>query len=144
MCLADGPKNLVVQIGMFLAYILLGALVFQALESRNEEKERETMLEARIHFQKKYNISHADMQTFVNKIEEIVDHGFSQHWMKRWTILGSLFFAGTVVTTIGSRLFLSSSKFYSVVCRGKLSSIDSSEMFKEQKGRKLLDSRVCE
>lgn len=101
MCLADGLKNLVLQIGMFLAYILLGALVFQALESRNEEKERETMLEAQIHFQKKYNISHADMQTFVNKIEEIVDHGFSQHWMKRWTILGSLFFAGTVVTTIG-------------------------------------------
>lgn len=105
MCLADGPKNLVVQIGMFLAYILLGALVFQALESRNEEKERETMLEARIHFQKKYNISHADMQTFVNKIEEIVDHGFSQHWMKRWTILGSLFFAGTVVTTIGETIY---------------------------------------
>lgn len=45
------------------------------------------------------------MQTFVNKIEEIVDHGFSQHWMKRWTILGSLFFAGTVVTTIGETIY---------------------------------------
>lgn len=101
MWLAEGHRNFVIQIAMFLAYIFLGAIVFQALESRNEEEERKSMLTARNHFQQKYNISQADMQVFVNKIEDIVDHGFSQHWMKRWTILGSLFFAGTVVTTIG-------------------------------------------
>ena len=102
MWFAEGSqKALVIQIALFLVYIFLGALVFQALESHNEEKERKAMLAAQIHFQKKYNISQDDLTIFINKIEEIADHGFSQHWVKRWTILGSLFFAGTVVTTIG-------------------------------------------
>ena len=106
MWLADGSKNLVIQIGVFLVYIFLGAIVFQALESHNEEEEREAMLSTRSHFQEKYNISNDDMRVFVSKIEEIVDHGFSQQWVKRWTILGSLFFAGTVVTTIGKHNYL--------------------------------------
>ena len=101
MWLAEGSKNLVIQIAIFLVYIFLGAVIFQALESHNEEEEREAMHAARNQFQKKYNISHDDMKIFISKIEEIVDHGFSQDWVKRWTILGSLFFAGTVVTTIG-------------------------------------------
>ncbi|XP_078356897.1 potassium channel subfamily K member 15-like [Oculina patagonica] len=101
MWIAIASRQLVIQIAIFLVYMLLGAVVFQALESRNEEEEREAMLSARNHFQKKYNISQDDLKVFINKIEEIVDHGFSQHWVKRWTILGSFFFAGTVVTTIG-------------------------------------------
>lgn len=104
MWFAEGSRNLVIQITIFLVYIFLGAVVFQALESHNEEDEREAMLSAREHFQKKYNISHDDLKIFINKIEQIVDHGFSQHWVKRWTILGSLFFAGTVVTTIGKSI----------------------------------------
>ncbi|XP_073240420.1 uncharacterized protein [Porites lutea] len=98
---AEGSRNLVIQIAVFLVYIFLGAVIFQALELQNEEEEREAMLVARNQFQAKYNISHDDMKLFISKIEEIVDHGFSQDWVKRWTILGSLFFAGTVVTTIG-------------------------------------------
>ena len=101
MWIAEGSRNLFIQIGIFLVYIFLGAVVFQALESHNEDEEREAMLSARNHLQEKYNISQDDLKIFINKIEEIVDHGFSQHWVKRWTILGSLFFAGTVVTTIG-------------------------------------------
>lgn len=101
---AEGSRNLVIQIAVFLVYIFLGAVIFQALELRNEEEEREAMLVARNQFQAKYNISHDDMKLFISKIEEIVDHGFSQDWVKRWTILGSLFFAGTVVTTIGKQL----------------------------------------
>lgn len=101
MWIAEGSRSLFIQIAVFLVYIFLGAVIFQALESRNEEEEREAMLSARHLFQEKYNISHDDLKVFINKIEEIVDHGFSQHWVRRWTILGSLFFAGTVVTTIG-------------------------------------------
>lgn len=104
MWLAEGSRNLVIQIAVFLVYIFLGAVIFQALELQNEEEEREAMLFARNQFQAKYNISHDDMKLFISKIEEIVDHGFSQDWVKRWTILGSLFFAGTVVTTIGKQL----------------------------------------
>ena len=101
MWLAAGPRNLLIQIGVFLVYISLGAVVFRALESNNEEHERHQMLLARDSFQVKYNISNNDMRIFLDKVEEIVDHGFSKQWVKRWTILGSLFFAGTVVTTIG-------------------------------------------
>lgn len=104
---AEGSRYLVIQIAVFLVYIFLGAVIFQALELQNEEEEREAMLEARNQFQAKYNISHDDMKLFISKIEEIVDHGFSQEWVKRWTILGSLFFAGTVVTTIGKQTYFS-------------------------------------
>lgn len=101
MWITESSRNLVIQIAVFLVYIFLGAVIFQALESHNEEEEREAMLVARNRFQEKYNISQQDLKIFVDKIEQIVDHGFSHHWIKRWTILGSLFFAGTVVTTIG-------------------------------------------
>ena len=113
MWIAESSRNLVIQIALFLVYIFLGAVVFQALESQNEEEERKAMVVARDRFQEKYNISRDDLKNFIDQIEQIADHGFGQHWIRRWTILGSLFFAGTVVTTIGGLIIESS--FASVI-----------------------------
>ena len=86
---------------LFFSYILLGALIFQALEAKNEDNERMDMTMTKEKFKKKYNISEEDMKNFMKKIEEVVDHGYSEEWVRRWSLLGSVFFAGTVVTTIG-------------------------------------------
>lgn len=86
---------------LFFSYIVLGALIFQALEAKNEESERVDMTSTKEKFKKKYNITDKDMKVFMKKIEQVVDHGYSEKWVKRWSLLGSLFFAGTVVTTIG-------------------------------------------
>ena len=79
----------------------MGAVIFQALEANNERFERRLMVAERRMFQAKFNISDADMDAFLAKVESIVDHGFNKNWMERWSLMGSLFFAGTVVTTIG-------------------------------------------
>ena len=87
--------------GLFFCYIFLGAVIFQALEAKNEMQERSSMVEVKKQLQSKYNISDMDLEEFLRRVEKIVDHGFSKHWVKRWNLLGSLFFSGTVVTTIG-------------------------------------------
>ena len=101
MWLTETSKNLVVRMGIFFCYIFLGAVIFQALEAKNEVEERTKMVEAKKELQAKYNISDGDLEEFLKRIEEIIDHGFSKHWVRRWSLLGSLFFSGTVVTTIG-------------------------------------------
>lgn len=103
MWLAPGSKHLFFLMALFFSYILLGALIFQALEAKNEDVERVDMTVTKEKFRKKYNITNEDMKTFMKKIEEVVDHGYSEKWVKRWTLLGSVFFAGTVVTTIGKK-----------------------------------------
>lgn len=96
-----GSKNLLFLMALFFAYILVGAVVFQALEAKNEDFERIDMTITKENFKNKYNISDEDMKDFLKKVEEVIDHGFSEEWAKRWSLLGSVFFAGTVVTTIG-------------------------------------------
>lgn len=105
MWLGDRSRNLICQVTAYFVYILMGAIIFQALESKNELFERQSMHEERRLFQAKFNISDADMDEFLAKVEDIVDHGFNKNWVERWSLMGSLFFAGTVVTTIGEFSF---------------------------------------
>lgn len=106
MWFAPGSKHLIFLMALFFSYILLGALIFQALEAKNEDVERVDMTTTKERFKKKYNISEEDMRIFMRKIEDVVDHGYSEKWVRRWSLLGSVFFAGTVVTTIGKRIIL--------------------------------------
>ncbi|KAL9982734.1 hypothetical protein ACROYT_G004819 [Oculina patagonica] len=49
----------------------------------------------------KYNISHDEMKEFVAIITEAESWGYTSGWLEKWSFTGSLFFSGTVITTIG-------------------------------------------
>lgn len=88
-------------------YLSLGMVAFRYLESENETKERlKTNLWIE-RIQRKFNISQEEMDSFVKSLQKAADLGYSKDWVERWSFTGSLFFSGTIITTIGK--FMSSS-----------------------------------
>jgi hypothetical protein len=79
----------------------MGMVVFRSLESENEAKERREAQKDIEHMRFKFNISVKEMQEFVKVIERAASFGFTDSWVEKWSYTGSLFFSGTVITTIG-------------------------------------------
>ena len=97
-----GPtKNLLLRTTLFFVYLLFGAAVFQTLESGAERKEKDRFDVVQRNMKAKYNISELDMQNFYVEISKAIDEGYFDINFDRWSFTGSLFFTGTVVTTIG-------------------------------------------
>ena len=78
-------------------YLLLGAAVFDALESRNEEQEKASLQGVRDEIESRYNISEGDMERLETTFIELVPHVAGV----QWKFAGSFFFCMTVITTIG-------------------------------------------
>jgi hypothetical protein len=79
-----------------LVYLVIGAAIFEKLESK-EESLRHTNLTARIAlFEQKHNISH---QEFLN-LTRIVQLRF-QYRKKQWKLIGSFYYATVVLALIG-------------------------------------------
>lgn len=94
-------QRLVVRSFFFICYLATGMLVFRALESENEMKERgEAQRDIEL-MRSKFNISAEEMKEFVQVIERATSFGFMNSWIEKWSYTGSLFFSGTVITTIG-------------------------------------------
>lgn len=78
-------------------YLLVGAAIFDALESENEDKQREALQSAEEILMRKYNISHDDYKIWTTVIIKNVPHKAGI----QWKFAGAFYFATTVLTTIG-------------------------------------------
>ncbi|KAJ8020298.1 Potassium channel subfamily K member 3 [Holothuria leucospilota] len=78
-------------------YLLLGAAIFDALESKNEEREKARLEDIETTIQMRYNISDGDME----KLRDTTIELLPQKAGVQWKFAGSFFFCMTVITTIG-------------------------------------------
>jgi hypothetical protein len=72
------------------SYLLVGAAVFDALESETESSRRRILELKRTEMKKKYR-----------QIEQVVLQAEPHHAGRQWKFAGSFYFAITVITTIG-------------------------------------------
>lgn len=78
-------------------YLLLGAAVFDALESRNEEREKNRLEDTTDEIKLEFNISQTKYDLLSETIIQLVPHVAGV----QWKFTGSFFFCMTVITTIG-------------------------------------------
>lgn len=83
-------------------YLLVGAAVFDALESDFEMREKEQLEAEEKRLQGKYNISEDDYR----KLETIIMEAEPHRAGVQWKFAGSFYFAITVITTIGECVFV--------------------------------------
>ncbi|XP_060600718.1 two pore potassium channel protein sup-9-like [Ruditapes philippinarum] len=78
-------------------YLLVGAALFDALESRYEVERRADLLEDEMMFRNKYNMTPTDFEILRKNVERTVPY----YSGIQWKFSGSFYFALTVVTVIG-------------------------------------------
>ncbi|XP_037540660.1 potassium channel subfamily K member 15 [Nematolebias whitei] len=79
------------------SYLLVGAAVFDALESESESSRRRVLEQKRSDMKKKYRFSEDDYR----EIERVVLQAEPHRAGRQWKFAGSFYFAITVITTIG-------------------------------------------
>lgn len=79
------------------SYLLVGAAVFDALESESESSRRGVLEQKRSEMKKKYRFSEDDYR----EIERVVLQAEPHRAGRQWKFAGSFYFAITVITTIG-------------------------------------------
>ncbi|XP_065258029.1 potassium channel subfamily K member 3 [Emys orbicularis] len=78
-------------------YLLVGAAVFDALESEEETSERRRLEEKQLELKSKYNLSSASYKELEWVVLKLKPHKAGV----QWKFAGSFYFAITVITTIG-------------------------------------------
>lgn len=84
------------------SYLLVGAAVFDALESESESSRRRVLEQKRSDMKKKYRFSEDDYR----EIERVVLQAEPHRAGRQWKFAGSFYFAITVITTIGKFVLL--------------------------------------
>lgn len=86
-----------------LSYLLVGAAVFDALESEAERSRQRLLARKRGEFRRKYRFSADDYR----ELERLALQAEPHRAGRQWRFAGSFYFAITVITTIGepSRVF---------------------------------------
>ncbi|KAM5246362.1 potassium channel subfamily K member 15 [Ctenodactylus gundi] len=80
-----------------LSYLLVGAAVFDALESEAERGRRQLLARKRAEFRRKYGFSPEDFR----ELERLARRAETHRAGRQWEFAGSFYFAITVITTIG-------------------------------------------
>ena len=112
MEVSSSSKKLIVRILLFLVYLLIGAAIFDAIESPEEEKRRKKLQfeELRKNFTSRFKISEKDMAELLDRLKDALDLGYDITYgnnqtggypATNWDFMDAFFFAGNVVTTIG-------------------------------------------
>uniref|UniRef100_A0A3P8XIX0 Potassium channel domain-containing protein n=1 Tax=Esox lucius TaxID=8010 RepID=A0A3P8XIX0_ESOLU len=80
-----------------ISYLLVGAAVFDALESETESSRKRILEQKRSELRKKYGFSEDDYR----ETERVVLQSGPHRAGRQWKFAGSFYFAITVITTIG-------------------------------------------
>ncbi|KAL2103622.1 hypothetical protein ACEWY4_000490 [Coilia grayii] len=83
------------------SYLLVGAAVFDALESESESSRKRILEQKRSEMKRKYRFSEDDYR----EIERVVLQAEPHRAGRQWKFAGSFYFAITVITTIGKFFF---------------------------------------
>lgn len=78
-------------------YLLVGAAVFDALESEFETSKRKELLGEERSYREKYNMTNSDFEQLRRNIIRSVPYKAGT----QWKFAGAFYFALTVITTIG-------------------------------------------
>ncbi|CAB1316110.1 unnamed protein product [Coregonus sp. 'balchen'] len=90
-----------------LLYLVLGALVFQALEAPREEDQHTQLQDTRRAFLENYTCVSPDiLQALIEEVADAVGAGVdpssnSSTFTSQWDLASAFFFSGTIITTIG-------------------------------------------
>uniref|UniRef100_A0A9J7Z767 Potassium two pore domain channel subfamily K member 4 n=1 Tax=Cyprinus carpio carpio TaxID=630221 RepID=A0A9J7Z767_CYPCA len=100
-----GSTLIFVLIGMLL-YLIMGALVFNALEAPNEEAHHVALQATREVFLDSYTcVNPENLSYLIDKVAEAlsvgVDPNSNATFSTSWDLASAFFFCGTIVTTIG-------------------------------------------
>lgn len=85
-------------------YLLVGAAVFDALESDSEQRQRDTVQMLKEKLMTKYNMSDKDYIV----LEAVVIKSIPHKAGYQWKFAGAFYFATTVITTIGKSTYFCS------------------------------------
>lgn len=96
MHFGDNTK-LVLESLLFVVYLVIGAIIFQAIEKETEQTEKARLKQEIFSLQRKYNIS----DEIIKSLKELFQSPYATTEIKTWTFGNAFVFAGTVVTTVG-------------------------------------------
>lgn len=102
------PKSLCIKVLIFLIVMLVGAAVFMEIERAKDDSRSQGILHEAAKLKQilveKYNISSSDLKELESAFEKEASKRQEQERLNRWTYSNSIFFAFTIMTTIGKYL----------------------------------------